>query len=113
MLTRAAYDPFLLMQDQGKLYGFTLSLYEYQATIPTLWDHVKGEAPRVPFTPVGPCSLRRVEFIDMHPEYIAPDNAMKFISDNDGQEYNRCHCRSCSFYRWGAGLTTACSLVQL
>jgi len=30
------------MQDQNKLYGFTISLYEFEATIPTLWDAVKG-----------------------------------------------------------------------
>lgn len=54
------YDPFLIMQDQKKLYGasfslspltsysfcyysgFTVSLYEYEATIPTLWNAVKG-----------------------------------------------------------------------
>jgi alpha 1,2-mannosyltransferase len=36
------YDPFLIMQDQNKLYGFTISLYEYEATIPTLWAAVKG-----------------------------------------------------------------------
>jgi alpha 1,2-mannosyltransferase len=30
------------MQDQKKVYGFTLSLYEYIETIPTLWDAVKG-----------------------------------------------------------------------
>ncbi|KAJ6606938.1 nucleotide-diphospho-sugar transferase [Mycena sp. CBHHK59/15] len=37
------YDPFLFMQDEGKKYGFTISLPEYQLTIPTLWDAVKGE----------------------------------------------------------------------
>ena len=56
------FDPFLIMQDQNKVYGavefpiflrgdgwptwcysgFTISLYEYEATIPTLWDAVKG-----------------------------------------------------------------------
>lgn len=54
------YDPFLIMQDQNKMYGkypwlfsiciwnwpkklgFTVSLYEYEATIPTLWKTVKG-----------------------------------------------------------------------
>lgn len=36
------YDPFLLMQDEKKVYGFTLSLFEYIETIPTLWDAVKG-----------------------------------------------------------------------
>jgi hypothetical protein len=53
------YDPFLIMQDQGKVYGtflfpftldwtfspgigFTISLFEYEATIPTLWNAVRG-----------------------------------------------------------------------
>ncbi len=54
------YDPFLYMQDHGKVYGpyfnficvydklriyvlgFTMSLYEYQPTIPTLWHTTKG-----------------------------------------------------------------------
>jgi len=31
------------MQDGNKVYGFTLSLYEYPRTIPTLWDATKGE----------------------------------------------------------------------
>lgn len=38
------------MQDEKKVYGFTLSLYEYIETIPTLWDAVKGEfalSPRI------------------------------------------------------------------
>jgi hypothetical protein len=30
------------MQDEKKVYGFTLSLYEYPKTIPTLWDATKG-----------------------------------------------------------------------
>lgn len=38
-----AYDPFLVMQDQNKVYGFTISLFEYIETIPTLWDAVKGK----------------------------------------------------------------------
>jgi alpha 1,2-mannosyltransferase len=54
------FDPFLLMQDEGKVYGmvdasmkegfrthlfsgFTISLYEYEATIPTLWSAVRGK----------------------------------------------------------------------
>ena len=56
------YDPFLIMQDQNKVYGkhtwnvakcipdvpwlgFTVSLYEYENTIPTLWNAVKGLSP--------------------------------------------------------------------
>lgn len=45
------YDPFLIMQDQNKLYGFTISLYEYEATIPTLWDTVKGLSVNSQFLP--------------------------------------------------------------
>jgi len=66
------YDPFLIMQDQNKVYGFTVSLYEYEATIPTLWDAVK-------------------EFKRDNPTLISPDNAMSFLSDDGGDTYNRCH----------------------
>ena len=41
------YDPFLVMQDKQKMYGFTISLYEYEATIPTLWNAVKGVYPEL------------------------------------------------------------------
>ncbi|KAF9464717.1 glycosyltransferase family 15 protein [Collybia nuda] len=66
------YDPFLIMQDQNKVYGFTLSLYEYEATIPSLWNAVK-------------------EFINASPGLVSPDNAMAFLSDDGGETYNRCH----------------------
>ena len=36
------------------------------------------------------------EFIEQHPEYVASDNAMAFLSDDGGTSYNLCHCR-CSF----------------
>ncbi|KAJ6556873.1 glycosyltransferase family 15 protein [Mycena vulgaris] len=36
-------DPFLVMQDQDKKYGFTLALPEYPRTIPGLWDALKGD----------------------------------------------------------------------
>lgn len=68
------YDPFLIMQDQGKVYGFTVSLYEYEATIPTLWATVK-------------------DFLKENPTYAASDNAMAFLSDDGGESYNRCHCK--------------------
>jgi len=66
------YDPFLFMQDENKKYGFTISLPEYPATIPTLWDAVK-------------------EFIQLHPEHVSPQNAMGFLSDDGGDTYNNCH----------------------
>jgi len=66
------YDPFLIMQDQNKVYGFTVSLYEYEATIPTLWSAVK-------------------EFITANPTLVSPENAMAFLSDDGGETYNKCH----------------------
>jgi hypothetical protein len=30
------------MQDHEKKYGWTVSLYEYESTIPTLWEKTKG-----------------------------------------------------------------------
>ncbi|KJA27200.1 glycosyltransferase family 15 protein [Hypholoma sublateritium FD-334 SS-4] len=66
------YDPFHLMRTNNKTYGFTISLPEWQPTIPTLWNAVK-------------------EFTTEHPEYISPDNAMGFLSDDGGESYNLCH----------------------
>ncbi|KAL8807918.1 MAG: hypothetical protein Q9182_000384 [Xanthomendoza sp. 2 TL-2023] len=66
------YDTFKYMRDHGKKYSFVLSLYEYIETIPTLWDSVKT-------------------FMKEHPEHIAEDNSMKFLSDDNGDTYNRCH----------------------
>lgn len=45
------YDPFLLMQDTGKKYGFTVTIYEYAETIVTLWDETKSESCSSPFSP--------------------------------------------------------------
>ncbi|KAF8350696.1 glycosyltransferase family 15 protein [Amanita rubescens] len=66
------YDPFLYMQDHNKVYGFTVSLYEYIETIPTLWNAVK-------------------EFINGNPGLVSPGNAMSFLSDDGGLTYNKCH----------------------
>ncbi|KAL8965145.1 MAG: hypothetical protein Q9197_006654 [Variospora fuerteventurae] len=66
------YDTFKWMRDHGKKYSFVLSLYEYVETIPTLWDSVKT-------------------FMKEHPEHIAEGNSMQFLSDDNGESYNRCH----------------------
>lgn len=66
------YDPFRFMKENAKKYSFVLSLYEYHETIPTLWDSVK-------------------KFIKNHPEHIAEDNVMGFLSDDNGNTYNKCH----------------------
>lgn len=66
------YDPFLFMQDNKMEYGFTLSIYEYIETIPTLWDTTK-------------------KFMKEFPQHIPAQNAMPFLSDDGGETYNRCH----------------------
>ncbi|KAL1728728.1 glycosyltransferase family 15 protein [Schizophyllum commune] len=66
------YDPFIYMQENEKVYGFTISLYEWEPTIPTLWDSVK-------------------EFMAEYPQYISPQNSMDFLSDDGGEHYNLCH----------------------
>jgi len=66
------FDPFMLMKEQKKKYGFVLSLYEYIETIPTLWETTK-------------------KFMKEYPQHIAEGNAMKFVSDDGGETYNKCH----------------------
>ncbi|GMM56456.1 alpha-1,2-mannosyltransferase [Maudiozyma humilis] len=66
------YDVFKWMQDNEKVYGFTISIHEYLSTIPTLWD-------------------TSMEFFKENPEYVAKDNLMKFISGDNGEHYNLCH----------------------
>jgi alpha 1,2-mannosyltransferase len=79
------------MQDEEKVYGFTLSLYEYQKTIPTLWDATKGGYILISQRPF--CLISFVEFIKENPQYLPKDNAMAFISDDGGNNYNLCHCK--------------------
>jgi len=66
------YDPFRFMRENNKKYSFVISLYEYQETIPTLWESVK-------------------KFIKNHPEHIVEGNSLGFVSDDGGEKYNRCH----------------------
>ncbi|KAL0568735.1 hypothetical protein V5O48_013244 [Marasmius crinis-equi] len=66
------YDPFLVMEDQKKVYAFTITFPELWNTIPTLWKAVK-------------------EFIKEYPQYIEPDNSLDFLSDDGGETYNLCH----------------------
>ena len=51
-------------------------MYEYLATIPTLWETVK-------------------EFVASHPQYVKENNAMGYMSDDGGNSYNLCHCAYC------------------
>ncbi|KAG8954612.1 alpha 1,2-mannosyltransferase 2.4.1 [Tulasnella sp. 424] len=66
------FDPFLFMQDNKKVYGFTIALHEYVETIETLWNTTR-------------------EFIKKYPEHIPKDNALRFLSEDGGETYNGCH----------------------
>ena len=66
------YDVFKFMADNKKKYSFVLSLYEYVETIPTLWESTK-------------------KFMKAHPEHVAEENSMGFLSDDGGDSYNHCH----------------------
>ncbi|PYH87683.1 glycosyl transferase [Aspergillus ellipticus CBS 707.79] len=65
-------DPFRFMKENNKKYSFVLSLYEYYDTIPSLWGTVQ-------------------QFMQKHPEHVASDNSMGFLSDDGGKTYNKCH----------------------
>ncbi|KAG8823103.1 alpha 1,2-mannosyltransferase 2.4.1 [Serendipita sp. 400] len=65
-------DPFVFLQENKKVYGFTISLYEFESTVQTLWETTK-------------------EFIKENPQYVANDNALEFVSDPYGESYNLCH----------------------
>ncbi|KAI7897890.1 nucleotide-diphospho-sugar transferase [Cokeromyces recurvatus] len=70
------YDPFKVMREKDLKYGFTISLYEYENTIPTLWKTTK-------------------QFMKEYPQHIVPTNdsesLMSWITDNGGETYNLCH----------------------
>jgi alpha 1,2-mannosyltransferase len=72
--------------------GFTVSLYEYEATIPTLWNAVKGQS--IPCNGGYTFAKLHAEFIAANPGLVSPENAMDFLSDDGGETYNRCHCKS-------------------
>ncbi|KAI0266642.1 nucleotide-diphospho-sugar transferase [Russula aff. rugulosa BPL654] len=65
------FDPFVYMQENNKLYGFTISVYDDVRTMKSLWSTVR-------------------DFMHEHPEHIVPNNAMDFLSDNNGTDYNLC-----------------------
>lgn len=66
------YDVFEYMNSNKMVYGFSISLHEYESTIPNLWPATKN-------------------FIQQRPHFLNNDNLIKFISDNDGDLYNQCH----------------------
>lgn len=83
----------LLILDKWSL-GFTISLFEWEATIPSLWSTVKGGT----FLVITGIELfttlfHSSEFLSLHPEYVAQENSMAFLSDDGGEGYNLCHCK--------------------
>lgn len=66
------YDIFKWMQDNDKAYAFTISLPEYDKTIPTLWLETK-------------------KFMEANPQYLAENNMLDWISNDKGETYNGCH----------------------
>ncbi|KAG0315158.1 alpha 1,2-mannosyltransferase 2.4.1 [Dissophora globulifera] len=66
------FDPFRYMQENGKNYAFTISIYEYAETVVGLWDATK-------------------EFMEKYPHLLAENNALDLISDDGGKTYNNCH----------------------
>ncbi|CCH57847.1 hypothetical protein TBLA_0A00470 [Henningerozyma blattae CBS 6284] len=67
-----SYDVFQWMQDNDKMYGFTLSIHEFEATVSSLWTSVK-------------------KFFRANPSYKNEYNLKKFISNDGGVTYNLCH----------------------
>lgn len=65
-------DPFKVLREENKIYGFTITIHEFKRTIETLWETTK-------------------EFLKLNPEYVHPNNLMNFISDDEGETYNLCH----------------------
>lgn len=65
------YDPFEYLRKHHLIYGFTIAIYEYENTIPTLWKTVK-------------------EFMSAYPNLLHPNNALDFLLDSE-KNYNGCH----------------------
>lgn len=65
------YDVFRYMEDNDKLYGFVINLYDSPESIETLWPQT-------------------LEFLAEHPEYIHPNSAMSWLTDAKNRpEHNR------------------------
>lgn len=75
-------DPFTFMRTNNKIYGFVITMYEFEATIKTLWSRTK-------------------EFVRRYPQYLHENNSLDFLVDGakaskkDDKEidgnYNLCH----------------------
>lgn len=74
------YDVFRYMEDNEKTYGFVINIYDSPESIETLWPQT-------------------LEFIAEHPDYIHPNNALKWLTDSKNRPahnhkangYSTCH----------------------
>ncbi|CCE65512.1 hypothetical protein TPHA_0L01590 [Tetrapisispora phaffii CBS 4417] len=66
------YDIFKFLRVNNKKIGFILSVTDYIETIPTLWSTVTS-------------------FFADFPQHFNKNNLMNFISNDNGNTYNRCH----------------------
>ena len=108
------FDPFLFMQENNKIYGlsllhFSLSNFHFpfmgHFRVHDLVIRVPAHDPDAlvrrrryahpPF--VFLTALNRIgtaDFVAEHPEFVSPNSAMNFLSDDGGDSYNNCHCAS-------------------
>lgn len=98
------------MEQNNKTFGFTMTLYEFGSTIPSLWGHVRGTNQHSSLSDAV-ASRFAVDYMGQHPEYVAQDNAMDYLSDNGGETYNRCHCAFCSSTTGRVRLTNGLTIV--
>lgn len=68
---KLSYDPFDLLADNNKLYGFVISINEYMETIPSLWKIT-------------------LKFLKSNLDILKNKKIMKFIF-NENNDYNGCH----------------------
>ncbi|KAI9311536.1 nucleotide-diphospho-sugar transferase [Dichotomocladium elegans] len=70
------FDPFQYMYDHKKKLSFSIALYEYEDTIPTLFQTV-------------------MQYASMHTDSVQstrnPKSLWHFVLDEETQVYNRCH----------------------
>ena len=74
------YDVFRYMQDHNKTYGFTVNLYDSPESVAGLWPATQ-------------------QFIADHPEYLHPNNAIKWLQEDTirpenyqkANGYSTCH----------------------
>jgi mannosyltransferase len=77
------YDPFELLRVNNKIYGFVITLHDYENTLPSLWSNIE-------------------KFMQQYPHLIHKNNSLDFITSFDDlnlwtskekskSPYNLCH----------------------